>query len=194
MDNQIIKLIIIGDSSVGKSNISLQYSEKEFQDNHEITLGVEFSSKAIYNNGKVYKLQIWDTAGQETFRSLIKTFYRGAHGCLVVYDITNRASFNNIGSWIKDLHDNCMSNIPIFIIGNKTDLSNNREVSHEEGKKYADDNKYTFFEISAKDYNDVCKVFNSLILNILANNIILSNNSIDLSKNYSNNYSLYSYC
>lgn len=154
----VIKFIIIGDSSVGKSNIMSQYTDKRYMSSHDSTIGVEFATKIVSVNNINYKIQIWDTAGQEMFKSITRSYYRGAVGCLLVYDITNPQSFKSIDMWLNEIRNYCDSKIVIALVGNKCDLEDNRQISYEEGNTYAKDNNILFFESSAKTgYNiNIC--------------------------------------
>jgi Ras-related protein Rab-2A len=163
--NYIFKIIIIGDPGVGKSNILLQFTEKEFQKIHDMTLGVEFGSKIISAGGKKYKLQIWDTAGQEAFKSITRSYYRGSIGCLLVYDVTNRTTFENIKNWLDDIKQYAPSNIVVTLIGNKIDL-NQRKVTYEEGHEFAEKNKIGFFETSALDGTNINDTFIDISIRI----------------------------
>lgn len=118
----LFKYIIIGDTSVGKSCILLQFLEKKFKFDHDTTIGVEFGSKIITVNDKQLKLQIWDTAGQETFKSITRSYYRGSIGVILVYDITNRESFNNISRWLDETKSYANDKVVVMLVGNKTDL------------------------------------------------------------------------
>ena len=118
----LLKYIVIGDTSVGKSCILLQFLEKKFKFDHDTTIGVEFGSKVISVNDKQVKLQIWDTAGQETFKSITRSYYRGSIGVVLVYDITNRDSFSNISKWLDETKSYANDKVVIMLVGNKTDL------------------------------------------------------------------------
>ena len=156
----ILKYIIIGDAAVGKSNLLLRYVFNIFKPEYQLTIGVEFGEKNIKHNNKNYQLQLWDTAGQEQFRSITRAYFKNAVCALVVYDITNKSSFENIKQWIED----CMNYMPkrgfIVLVGNKCDLEENREVSTEEGQQLADLYGILFFETSAKTEYNVKEVFN----------------------------------
>ena len=163
-----LKLLIIGDSRVGKTSLLLNYVEKIFPEAHISTLGVEYKEKEIIKDNYIIRLQIWDTAGEERFRSITKSIYRNANGILFVCDITNRESFKNIKNWIKDA-DNVDKDIKGIIIGNKIDLDNERVVSVEDleeiGKKY----NMPFIEASAKTGMNVSKCFEVLIDELFKN-------------------------
>jgi len=133
----LFKYIIIGDTGVGKSCLLLQFTDKRFQPVHDLTIGVEFGARMITIDGKQIKLQIWDTAGQESFRSITRSYYRGAAGALLVYDITRRDTFNHLTSWLEDARQHSNSNMVIMLIGNKSDLEARREVKREEGEAFA---------------------------------------------------------
>lgn len=151
--------IIIGDTGVGKSCLLLQFTDKRFQPVHDLTIGVEFGARMINIDGKQIKLQIWDTAGQESFRSITRSYYRGAAGALLVYDITRRETFNHLTRWLEEARQNANANMVIMLIGNKADLEHRRAVSVEEGKKFADDNGLIFLETSAKTAKNVEEAF-----------------------------------
>merc|ERR1711972_1285854 len=131
----LFKYIIIGDTGVGKSCLLLQFTDKRFQPVHDLTIGVEFGARMITIDGKQIKLQIWDTAGQESFRSITRSYYRGAAGALLVYDITRRETFNHLTTWLDDARQHSSSNMVIMLIGNKCDLER-REVTTEEGHTF----------------------------------------------------------
>jgi small GTP-binding protein len=126
-----------GDTGVGKSCLLLQFTDKRFQPVHDLTIGVEFGARMVNIDGKQVKLQIWDTAGQESFRSITRSYYRGAAGALLVYDITRRETFDHLASWLEDARQHANPNMTIMLIGNKADLAHRRAVSTEEGEQFA---------------------------------------------------------
>jgi len=130
----LFKYIIIGDTGVGKSCLLLQFTDKRFQPVHDLTIGVEFGARMITIDGKQIKLQIWDTAGQESFRSITRSYYRGAAGALLVYDITRRDTFSHLTTWLEDARQHSSSNMVIMLIGNKSDLEARREVKKRRGR------------------------------------------------------------
>ena len=166
----LFKLILIGDSSVGKSNILLQHLKGQFDPNSKATVGVEFGTKNIEINNKKIKIQIWDTAGQERYRSITSAYYRGAKGAFIVYDITRKETFDNIDKWVADLKNNGDDNISIVLIGNKSDLDEKREVSKEEGVQKSEEFKTAFMETSALNGDNIDKAFDELIEQIYQNN------------------------
>ena len=166
----LFKLILIGDSCVGKSNILLKYLKNEFDPNSRATVGVEFGTKNIIINNKKIKIQIWDTAGQERYRSITSAYYKGAKGALIVYDITRKCTFDNIDKWISDLKLNGDKNICIVILGNKSDLDDKREVSKGDGIKKSEMYKTAFLETSALNGDNIGKAFDEIIEQIIQNN------------------------
>ena len=166
----LFKLILIGDSCVGKSNILLKYLKNEFDPNSRATVGVEFGTKNIIINNKKIKIQIWDTAGQERYRSITSAYYKGAKGALIVYDITRKCTFDNIDKWISDLKLNGDKNICIVILGNKSDLDDKREVSKDDGIKKSEMYKTAFLETSALNGDNIGKAFDEIIDQIIQNN------------------------
>eukprot|EP00245_Coleochaete_scutata_P002086 TRINITY_DN12687_c0_g1_i1.p1 TRINITY_DN12687_c0_g1~~TRINITY_DN12687_c0_g1_i1.p1 ORF type:complete len:212 (-),score=36.69 TRINITY_DN12687_c0_g1_i1:762-1397(-) len=155
----LFKYIIIGDTGVGKSCLLLQFTDKRFQPVHDLTIGVEFGARMITIDNKPIKLQIWDTAGQESFRSITRSYYRGAAGALLVYDITRRETFNHLANWLEDARQHANSNMTIMLIGNKCDLAHRRAVSTEEGEQFAKENGLVFMETSAKTAHNVEDAF-----------------------------------
>ena len=166
----LFKLILIGDSCVGKSNILLKYLKNQFNENSKTTIGVEFGTKNIIINNKRIKIQIWDTSGQERYRSITSAYYKGAKGALIVYDITRKNTFDNIDKWITDLKLNGDKNICIIILGNKSDLIDKREINKNDGIKKAEMYKTAFLETSALNGDNISKAFNELIEQIVINN------------------------
>ncbi|KAI8059850.1 RAB2A, member ras oncogene family [Gongronella butleri] len=157
--NYIIKYIIVGDSGVGKSCLLLQFTDERFYAGRELTIGVEFGSRFITVDDKQIKLQIWDTAGQESFRSITQSYYRGAAGALLVYDISRRESFENIPMWLADVRRHANPATTVVLVGNKSDLKQ-RQVSSEEAQQFARENDIAFFiETSAKSASNVQEVF-----------------------------------
>ena len=161
--DMIFKLILIGDAAVGKTNILSKYLRNEFDSNSKSTVGVEFGTKNITLENNKIKLQIWDTAGQERYRSVTSAYYKGAKGAILVYDITRKATFENIDKWIPDLKTNGDSDIIIMLIGNKCDLENERQVSLSEGKEKAENYKIAFLETSALEGTNIQRAFQELI-------------------------------
>jgi len=157
----LFKYIIIGDTGVGKSCLLLQFTDKRFQPVHDLTIGVEFGARMITIDGKQIKLQIWDTAGQESFRSITRSYYRGAAGALLVYDITRRETFNHLTTWLEDARQHSNSNMVIMLIGNKSDLEARRDVKKEEGEAFAREHGLIFMETSAKTAANVEEAFNN---------------------------------
>ena len=166
----LFKLILIGDSYVGKSNILLKYLKNQFNENSKTTIGVEFGTKNIIINNKRIKIQIWDTAGQERYRSITSAYYKGAKGALIVYDITRKNTFDNIDKWITDLKLNGDKDICIIILGNKSDLIDKREINKNDGIKKAEMYKTAFLETSALNGDNISKEFDELIEQIVINN------------------------
>lgn len=148
----LFKYIIIGDTGVGKSCLLMQFMDKRFKKIHDLTIGVEFGARMINIDNKQVKLQIWDTAGQESFRSITRSYYRGAAGALLVYDITRRETFNHLSRWLEEARQNSSSNMTIMLVGNKSDLEekNMRAVSYKEGEAFAEEHGLIFMETSAK--------------------------------------------
>jgi len=157
----VLKFIICGDAAVGKSSLLVRLTDQRFLANPDPTLGVEFGSKLIYipEEDKTVKLQCWDTAGTESFRSITRSYYRGAAGCLLVYDVTSRASFANISTWLADVREHADPGLTCILVGNKVDLCEDggreRQVTAEEGEAFAKEHDLLFVESSAKSGQNV---------------------------------------
>ena len=167
--DMIFKIVLIGDSSVGKTNILSKYLSNEFDPDSKATVGVEFGTKNFKIENNIVKVQIWDTAGQERYRSITNAYYKGAKGSLLVYDITNQKTFESLDKWISDLKTNSDENISIVLLGNKSDLESDRKVSTEQGREKAEFYKLAFMETSALNGNNIEKAFNELITDVYKN-------------------------
>lgn len=162
-----MKLLLIGDSGVGKSCLLLRFCDDSFSKSFITTIGIDFKVKTIDLEGKRVRLQIWDTAGQERFRTITTAYYRGAMGILLVYDITDQASFSNIRNWIGSIAEYASENVNVILVGNKVDMDEtNRKVETAEGQALADEFQIKFFETSAKTNTNVHEVFASIALDI----------------------------
>ena len=166
----IFKMILIGDSGVGKSNILSRYINNSFSETTRSTVGVELSAKVEEINNTKIKIQIWDTAGQERYKSITKTYYKGAKGALIVYDITNKESFKNVDKWINDLKESGDDDVSILIVGNKCDLEASREVTTDEVKKKAELYKMAYCETSALKGENIDNAFRTLIKIVVEKN------------------------
>lgn len=179
-EDYLFKIVLVGDSAVGKSNLLSRFARDEFYPNSKSTIGVEFQTQKMDINGKEVKAQIWDTAGQERFRAVTSAYYRGAVGALLVYDISRRQTFDSIGRWLNELHTHSDMNVVTILVGNKTDLRNAREVSTAEGKALAEAQGLFFMETSALDSSNVASAFQTVvkeIYNILSRKVIQSQES-----------------
>ncbi|KAM2350165.1 hypothetical protein ACFX1X_013595 [Malus domestica] len=137
-EEYLFKIVIIGDSAVGKSNLLSRYSRNEFNAHSKATIGVEFQAQSMQIDGKEVKAQIWDTAGQERFRAVTSAYYRGAVGALIVYDITLKTTFESVGRWLDELKTHSDTTVAMMLVGNKCDLENIRAVSVEDGRSLAE--------------------------------------------------------
>ncbi|XP_022219762.1 ras-related protein Rab-18 [Drosophila obscura] len=167
MADRAIKLLVIGESGVGKSSLIRRFVENKFDENHDVTIGMDFKSKVMNVDGTDYKVALWDTAGAERFRSLTPSFYRKALGAILVYDITNRDSLVKLEAWLAELDsysDN--PNIAIIVVGNKIDQE--RVVDREEGRKFARKHRALFIETSAKCDQFVSDVFKDIVEKIVS--------------------------
>ncbi|XP_067653639.1 ras-related protein Rab-11B-like [Haliotis asinina] len=162
----IWKVVLVGDSGVGKTNLLSRFTRNEFNAESKSTIGVEFATRNVMIKGKTVRAQIWDTAGQERYRAITSVYYRGAVGALVLYDITKPQSFQNLDKWLQELKDHADPTACIMLVGNKTDLRHLRAVTMEEGRTVAEKNGYSFIETSALDSTNVGEAFNNLIVDI----------------------------
>ncbi|XP_076882765.1 ras-related protein RABA5a-like [Bidens hawaiensis] len=176
-DDYLFKIVLLGDSGVGKSNLLARFARNEFYSNSKSTIGVEFQTQKMEVNGREIKAQIWDTAGQERFRAVTSAYYRGAVGALVVYDVSRRQTFDSVGRWLNELHTHCDMNVVTILVGNKSDLKDAREVSTTEGKSLAEARSLFFMETSALDSSNVNAAFLTIvteIYNILSKKVMQS--------------------
>ncbi|KZT11557.1 GTPase [Laetiporus sulphureus 93-53] len=174
----LFKVVLIGDSGVGKSNLLSRFTRNEFNLETKSTIGVEFATRSITVDGKTLKAQIWDTAGQERYRAITAAYYRGAVGALLVYDIAKHATYVNVTRWLKELRDHADSNIVIMLVGNKSDLKHLRAVPTEEAKTFAAENNLSFIETSALDASNVESAFQTILTDIYR---IVSSKSLEQS-------------
>lgn len=158
-----IKLLIIGDSTAGKTCLLQRYTDNDFSGSFITTIGIDFRSKIVTCKNVKQKVTIWDTAGQERFRNITRAYYRGSMGILLVYDISNRKSFENINRWMKEIRGTSSEDVEVMILGNKCDLIEERKVTFEEGQTLADSYGLAFFETSAKVGTNVNLAFQNLI-------------------------------
>mmetsp|Transcript_2955 Transcript_2955/g.4558 ORF Transcript_2955/g.4558 Transcript_2955/m.4558 type:complete len:207 (-) Transcript_2955:170-790(-) len=158
---QKISMVVIGDTGVGKSCLLLQFVDRRFSSVHDLTIGVDFGSRVVDLNGEKIKLQIWDTAGQESFRSIARSYYRDAAGALLVYDVTRRDTFNHLSRWLEEARQFASPNICITLVGNKADVAAKRQVDRAEGQAFADENGLGYVETSAKNADGVDEAFMS---------------------------------
>ena len=159
----MLKIVIIGDSAVGKTNIMSKYINNEFHEDSKATVGVEFGDKFFDVEGHKIKAQIWDTAGQERYKSITNAYFKGAKGALVVYDITRKVTFNSVDKWIADLRASADKKVNIILIGNKSDLENIREVTKDEGLEKSKALGVAFMETSASNGDNIDKAFDVMI-------------------------------
>merc|ERR1712072_1112721 len=162
----LFKLLLIGDSGVGKSCLLLRFADDTYTESYISTIGVDFKIRTIELDGKTIKLQIWDTAGQERFRTITSSYYRGAHGIIVVYDVTDQESFNNVKQWLHEIDRYACENVNKLLVGNKNDLVKQRVVSTETAKEFADNLGIEFLETSAKNADNVEQAFMTMAAQI----------------------------
>uniref|UniRef100_A0A0B6ZS42 Ras-related protein Rab-25 n=1 Tax=Arion vulgaris TaxID=1028688 RepID=A0A0B6ZS42_9EUPU len=162
----IWKIVLVGDSGVGKTNLLSRFTKNEFTSESKSTIGVEFATRHVTIKGKTIRAQIWDTAGQERYRAITAVYYRGAVGALVVYDMTKHQTFENLSKWLQELKDHADRSARIMIVGNKSDLRHLRAVTQEEGRLFAEKQQFSFIETSALDSSNVGEAFNNLLIDI----------------------------
>ncbi len=162
-----IRLMLIGDSNVGKTSIIKRYCKNQFSPSYISTVGIDFETKYLRLNGKIINLQIWDTAGQERYKVLAKNYYKNSDGFIIVYDITDKKSFNNVANWITQIKDSASENVKCVLLGNKCDLEELRQVDINQGKDLANNYHLKFYETSAQKGNNIQKVFTDLVKGFL---------------------------
>ena len=165
----LFKVLLLGDSDVGKSSLILRYTEETFNSKLVNSIGVDFKMKKREIDGKVIKVQIWDTAGHERFRSITYSYYRGANAIIIVFDLSDKKSFISITEWLKQIEKHAKENVFKFLVGNKSDLVEQRKVSYDEAKQYADEHELPYIETSAKEGININELFDSSIKSFLNN-------------------------
>jgi small GTP-binding protein len=158
-----LKVVVVGDSGVGKTCFLIRFVRDQFDEECQPTLGVEFLTKIVQTERHRIQLQLWDTAGQELFRSVTRGYYRGSAGALLVFDITNRDSFESVGRWLQDIRDVARSDVVTMLIGNKSDLAENRAVSTEEADAFAKSHSMQYFETSAKSGDNLAAAIDACV-------------------------------
>mmetsp|Transcript_41501 Transcript_41501/g.133459 ORF Transcript_41501/g.133459 Transcript_41501/m.133459 type:complete len:222 (+) Transcript_41501:2-667(+) len=176
-----IKLMMIGDQAVGKTALLVRFADDDFNESVLPTIGIDFKIKTIELGGKRIKLQIWDTAGQERFRTITQAYYRGAMGILLLYDVTNAKSLQNVRNWVRNIEGNAPQTVNKVLVGNKSDMAAQRQVLAAEGQKLADEFGMRFFETSARNNQNVSETFlclaNDVVERLLASGGELSGGS-----------------
>ena len=162
-DDFKLKIVVVGDSGVGKTNLIRRFIQDDFQSNSKATVGVEFFSKSFKINDNVFKIEIWDTAGQERYKSITAAYYKGAKGGLVVYDVTSKTSFDNVDNWVSEIKEKASTDMKTMMIGNKIDLKDERAVSTEEALEKAKLLELPLMEASALDSTNVKQAFYDLL-------------------------------
>ena len=162
-----IKIMIVGETLVGKTSLIRRYTKNKFGGDYLATIGIDFQYKFLDINNKKIKVELWDTAGQERFKSIAKNYFQSSDGLLIVYDITDKKTFEKLDDWFEQISLNAPENTKLVLIGNKSDLGGKREISIEEGQKFAEQNRVKFFETSAKDGTNVNSVFEMLTNDII---------------------------
>ncbi|KAL0710675.1 hypothetical protein Bca4012_017653 [Brassica carinata] len=172
----LFKVVLTGDSGVGKSNLLSRFTKNDFSHDSRSTIGVEFATRSIQVDDKIVKAQIWDTAGQERYRAITSAYYRGAVGALLVYDVTRHVTFENVERWLKELRNHTDANIVIMLVGNKADLRHLRAIPTEEVKAFAERENTFFMETSALEALNVEKAFTEVLTQIYR---VVSKNALE---------------
>ena len=177
--DRIVQLLVIGDSSVGKTSLITRYTNGTFKEEYLATVGLDYYSKNEEINNQAIQIKLWDTAGQERFKALTQNYFRNAEGVLLAFDVTNEESFNNLKEWISSIKVNMEAKnifLPLIIVGNKIDMENERDITKEDAENFASENKYKYFETSAKTGEGVDEAVKELI------NLVLNQNQVDEQK------------
>ena len=165
--DSVYKVLLLGDTKVGKTCFLMRYTDNTFQETHMSTIGLDYRLKTMkLSSGKNVKVQIWDTAGQDRFRAITKNYFKGAHGIILIYDVTDEQSFDNVSNWINQIKEEASDNVIIFLVGNKIDDVDHRKIQIENGENLANTFKLEFFETSAKTGENVQKTFQTLVQKI----------------------------
>eukprot|EP00931_Biecheleriopsis_adriatica_P123980 TRINITY_DN99052_c0_g1_i1.p1 TRINITY_DN99052_c0_g1~~TRINITY_DN99052_c0_g1_i1.p1 ORF type:complete len:198 (+),score=47.78 TRINITY_DN99052_c0_g1_i1:163-756(+) len=179
--DHFVKLLLLGDSAVGKSSLLMRFCEDKFDTNFVLTIGVDFKWKIVQHNGKTVKLQVWDTAGQERFRTITPAYYRAAMGVVICYDICDKESFDHVEYWLEQLSQHGVEGVHRVLVGNKADLAEtHRAVSEEEGRQIASKHGIDFFETSAKSGVGVQEAFLSIADKIISTQPVERKNTLEL--------------
>ena len=191
----LFKVLLLGDSDVGKSSLILRYTEETFNSKLVNSIGVDFKMKKKEIDGKIIKVQIWDTAGHERFRSITYSYYRGANAIIIVFDLSDKKSFINIIEWLKQIEKHAKENVFKFLVGNKSDLIDERKVTYEEAKQYADEHDLPYIETSAKEGININELFDTSIKTFLTNTkIFVGEKNIKLNSQNTNSSERNSCC
>ena len=166
----LYKILLLGDTQVGKSSFLMRYIDNTFQESYLSTVGLDFKVKNVQlDDGKTYRVQIWDTAGQDRFHAITRNYFKNAHGIILIYDVTLIESFQNVKNWIKQIKEEVTDKVSIILVGNKIDMENQRVVSKEEGEKMAASYGLKFFECSAKTGENVEEIFKDIVTKTVEN-------------------------
>ena len=191
----LFKVLLLGDSDVGKSSLILRYTEETFNSKLVNSIGVDFKMKKKEIDGKIIKVQIWDTAGHERFRSITYSYYRGANAIIIVFDLSDKKSFISITEWLKQIEKHAKENVFKFLVGNKSDLIGERKVTYEEAKQYADEHDLPYIETSAKEGININELFDTSIKTFLTNTkIFVGEKNIKLNSQSTNSSERNSCC
>ena len=183
--DKTIQLLVIGDSSVGKTSLITRYTNGTFKEEYLATVGLDYYSKVEAINNQTINIKLWDTAGQERFKALTQNYFRNAEGVLLTFDVTNTDSFNNLKDWIGSIKTNMESKnifLPLIIVGNKIDMEDAREINKEDAEKFVSDNNYKYFETSAKTGEGVDDAIRDLVNQVLEQGDQLDDHKIEARK------------
>ena len=159
----LIKILIVGDSTVGKTNFIKKYVENKFNENYFASTGIDLITTSIKIEGKSFKIQIWDTAGQEKYRAMTKNLFLKTQGIVIIFDISNETSFINLKSWMNDIKEECSADIPMILVGNKSDLVDKRVIDKERAMEYAKNENLEYIETSSKTGENINKALSLII-------------------------------
>jgi len=192
--DHLFKILLIGDSAVGKTSLLLRYVDDTFNSEFQTTIGVDFKISTLNIDGKIVKLQLWDTAGQDRFRNIVASYYRGAHGIIIMYDITNPGSLDSINKWYEETQSYLQTSTPKLLVGNKLDRVNERAVASQKGEELAERLGMQFIETSAKNSTNVKQAFETMTrmiirqVSTLPTTLKASNTKISAGKNVKKGY------